>query len=499
MMKEVKEISHKELQETRLFKIAMFVVVAMFGAHASFIALFWYLGVKEMAYLNMFFSIPMIMFCFYCVQRKWIWTLAFASFTEILIHAMAAIYFLGWETGFYFYLICALVITQSYPWKPISKFIMACVFGGITISFYLLFHESLYDLRSEMVQGLYLMNLSIFAGLTASYMWYQVSMSMQFEKKLEKANTGLKENNELILEQKTEIEEAHREIKDSINYAKRIQSAILPPDNLIKKHLPNSFVLYKPKDIVAGDFYWLELVKDGLGSDTRNHPDSASGTTPPWEGGELGQSSSVLIAAADCTGHGVPGAMVSVVCNNGLNRSVREFGLTEPGKILDKTRELVIQEFEKSEEEVKDGMDIALVALERRGKSESDPSLPHSHSLSYSGAHNPLWIIRKGVEEVEEIKANKQPIGKFLNPEPYDTHELVLSEGDTVYIFSDGYPDQFGGDRGKKFKSGSFKKLLLSVQNESMEKQKELLDKAFEDWRGDIEQIDDVCVIGIRI
>jgi len=261
--------------------------------------------------------------------------------------------------------------------------------------------------------------------------------------------------NILLAEQKAEIEEKNRDIMDSITYAKRIQSAILPPQKLVKEYLKNSFILYKPKDIVAGDFYWMEH-KDGK----------------------------ILFAAADCTGHGVPGAMVSVVCNNGLNRSVREHGLTVPGKILDKTREIVIQEFEKSEEEVKDGMDIAICSLE-------------GNRLQYAGAHNPLWIIRNG--EILEIKADRQPIGKSRISEPFTTHTVQLEKGDTLYIFSDGYVDQFGGEKGKKFKSKAFKELLISIQDRPMEEQRILIDDTFENWRGELEQIDDVCVIGVKI
>ena len=254
-----------------------------------------------------------------------------------------------------------------------------------------------------------------------------------------------------------QLEEKNNEILDSIAYAKRIQSAILPPDKLVKEYLDQSFVLYKPKDIVAGDFYWMENAGD-----------------------------KILFAAADCTGHGVPGAMVSVVCNNGLNRSVREYGLTDPGEILDQTREIVIQEFEKSEDEVKDGMDIALCSLEDR-------------TLSFAGAHNSLWIIRKGAQEIEEHKADKQPIGKFDVAAPFTTHKTELNEGDTFYIFSDGFADQFGGEKGKKFKASNFKKLLLEVVKESMPRQKELIDQTFEDWKGPLEQLDDVCVIGVRV
>ncbi|MCB0408993.1 MAG: SpoIIE family protein phosphatase, partial [Flavobacteriales bacterium] len=155
-------------------------------------------------------------------------------------------------------------------------------------------------------------------------------------------------------------------------------------------------------------------------------------------------------------------------------------------KILDKTREIVIQEFEKSEEEVKDGMDIALCSLK-------------GNTLHYAGANNPLWIIRKGAEEIEEIKADKQPIGKYAEPTPYTTHKIELQKGDTIYIFSDGYADQFGGEKGKKFKAANFKKLLLSIQNETIDQQREIINQAFEEWKGDLEQLDDVCVIGVRI
>lgn len=151
-------------------------------------------------------------------------------------------------------------------------------------------------------------------------------------------------------------------------------------------------------------------------------------------------------------------------------RSVREYGLSEPAKILDKTREIVIQEFEKSEEEVKDGMDIALISLKKQAQSENESeSVSRSHTiLQYVGAHNPLWIIREGSNEIEEIKADKQPIGKFGTEKPFTNHELKLNPRDTIYIFSDGFADQFGGEKGKKFKSKNFKKLLLSIKDLSM-------------------------------
>ena len=256
----------------------------------------------------------------------------------------------------------------------------------------------------------------------------------------------------------------NKEILDSIAYAKRIQSAILPPKQVIKEHLPNTFVVYIPKDIVAGDFYWLEPKDD-----------------------------KVLFAAADCTGHGVPGAMVSVVCNNGLNRSVREHNITEPGKILGKTKEIVMAEFEKSEEEVNDGMDIALCTLSKTADAKGE------RELQYAGAHNPLWIIREGTNEIEEYKANKQPIGKFFHEEEFKTHTIKVKEGDMLYMFSDGFADQFGGERGKKYYAANFQKFLLSIKDQPLPQQKRSIIEEYERWKGELDQLDDICVIGVRL
>jgi tetratricopeptide (TPR) repeat protein len=239
----------------------------------------------------------------------------------------------------------------------------------------------------------------------------------------------------IIESQKHLVEEKNKEILDSITYAKRIQSAILPQPKLVKEYFKDSFILYKPKDIVAGDFYWFEVIDD-----------------------------IIFFAAADCTGHGVPGAMVSVVCHNALNRSVKEYGLKKPGEILDKTREIVVSEFEKSDEDVKDGMDISLASLrfraEKKNENQDLISIPFSpHILSWSGAHNPLWILRNN--EIIEYKADKQPIGKFIDPKPFTTHEIELHQNDLIYIFTDGLQDQFGGSKGKKLKASLMKDILL--------------------------------------
>lgn len=297
--------------------------------------------------------------------------------------------------------------------------------------------------------------------------------------------------NKIISAQKEEvevknhlIEEKQKEILDSIAYAKRLQEAILPPQRIVNSHLPDNFIIYQPKDIVAGDFYWFE------------HLDNCS-----------------YIAAADSTGHGVPGAMVSVVCSNALNRAVHEFALRDPGKILDKTRELVLETFSKSDKDVKDGMDISLAKIcEMTPESKVIPSrmvLPKGQSLKdvldaqrtykveWAGANNPLWYFNG--QEMIEINGHKQTIGKTDSPTPFITHAFNLKKGNVLYLFTDGFADQFGGPKGKKFKYKQLMELLLSTAIESSQNQKITIEKAFDSWKGNLEQVDDVCLIGIKL
>lgn len=288
-------------------------------------------------------------------------------------------------------------------------------------------------------------------------------------KQLSEVNDELNHQNVQISAQKDEIElqrhiaeERRQEILDSITYAKRIQQAMLPPMELILEKLPETFILYKPKDIVAGDFYWMEENEDTL-----------------------------FIAAADCTGHGVPGAMVSVVCSNALNRAVKEFKLKEPGLILDKVTDLVVETFEKSSEDVKDGMDISLMAIPKMSKEQK------VNQLHWSGANNPLWYIEQG--EMKKITADKQPIGKSDHRKSFTTHQVNYESGTTFFLLTDGYADQFGGTKGKKFKHKQLEALLQLVYTKSPMEQTAALDVAFEDWRGELEQVDDVTVIGIRL
>ena len=293
------------------------------------------------------------------------------------------------------------------------------------------------------------------AGILAVFLVF-IYRSLRVKKK---NNQLLSQKNHQIEKQKEIVEEKNKEITDSINYAKRLQSAILPSMDTLKKEFSDSFVIYKPKDVVSGDFYWFEKRNDFF-----------------------------FVAAADCTGHGVPGAMVSVVCSNALNRCVNEFGILRPDEILNKTRELVIRTFAKSGADVKDGMDISLCAIDKANK-----------KIIFAGANNPLWLLDKASGEMKDFKPSKQPIGLYNEMKDFHQTEIDLNEGDHIYLFTDGYADQFGGEKGKKLKYRPFRDELIRTSAFSASVQQKKLSEFFENWRQDYEQVDDVCVIGIHI
>jgi len=300
---------------------------------------------------------------------------------------------------------------------------------------------------------------SIFKAISDSYDHYE-SQSSLLERSIDISSKELNDANDSLKDANLVIEEKNKDIMDSIKYAKRIQDAILPTEKLLKESLDGSFILFKPKDIVSGDFYWVEK-KDGK----------------------------IIVAAVDCTGHGVPGAFMSMIGNALLNEIVKEHGITQPDEILNHLRDGVISALKQKGEEgdTKDGMDIALCTYDLG-----------SMNLNYAGANNPLYLIRNN--ELLEEKPDKQPIGYFLDElTPFTNVNLEIKKGDTIYIFSDGYADQFGGPKGKKFKYRPFKELLLSLQGTPMKEQRDVLDKTIEDWKGELEQIDDICILGVKI
>jgi len=257
----------------------------------------------------------------------------------------------------------------------------------------------------------------------------------------------------------TIIEQKNKDITDSINYAKRIQEGILPPHDHVNRYIPDSFLIFRPRDIVSGDFYWF--------AETEDH---------------------FLLAAVDCTGHGVPGGFMSMIGHTLLNEIVNQKRIIEPGKILDLLDEGVKKAIKsKDDTESKDGMDVALLTFKK------DLS-----SVQFAGAFRPLLFIRDGI--LSEYKANRFPIGggSYVKTE-FETHKIDLQKGDALYIFSDGYADQIGGEGSKKFMTKQFKTLLQNNHTLSMTDQGKIYAKALDSWQGEHEQMDDILVIGIRV
>ena len=273
--------------------------------------------------------------------------------------------------------------------------------------------------------------------------------------------TKLKEAQTWLQQRTDELEEMMKQKEESLRYARYLQHAVNPAIEKMPKAFPESFLFFSPKEIVSGDFLWMETLP-GKNSDK------------------------VLIAAADCTGHGVPAAILTVMCSNALNEAVREHSLTDPGKILDKVRTLVAQRFESADSSIYDGMDISLCLVDKT-----------TGEIEWSGAHTPLYYIKNG--RFYELNGDKQGIGKSDTAKPFTTHKLKLSKGDTIYLFSDGYASQFGGDKGKKLMFINFKKLLANVSRFDISEQKEMISSFFENWKQNLEQIDDVLVAGIQI
>jgi serine phosphatase RsbU (regulator of sigma subunit) len=279
------------------------------------------------------------------------------------------------------------------------------------------------------------------------------------EAEIERLKTvELRAANQEIEHQKRLLEHRNNEIIDSIKYARRIQQALLKDEEHVSQHLPPHFILYKPKDIVSGDFYWA-----------------------------LEKGPHLYVAVADCTGHGVPGAFLTMLGTSYINEITSRDDLPSPAQILDELRIKFVKEL-GADGETKDGMDISMLRINYT-----------TRHIVWAGANNPLWIIRKDGNEVEEIKADKQAIGLLHAPSLFTDHELQLGEGDSLYLFTDGYPDQFGGERGKKFKYKQLKDVLLASAHLSQDEQKQKLDNVFSEWRGDLEQVDDVCIFGMRL
>jgi serine phosphatase RsbU (regulator of sigma subunit) len=356
-------------------------------------------------------------------------------------------------------------------------------------------HENIETIKSEISgqKKLFLFGFAIISIMTAIIATIMARMvGRRYEKKIEEqnqilentneelktTNNQLNQRNQEILVQKTIIEDQHNYVKkqndqiteqneqitSSIKYASRIQSALLPPETLFSGVFNESFIFYRPRDIVSGDFYWFKVI-----------------------------NKQVVFAVADSTGHGVPGAFMSLLGIAFLNEIVSEEKLNfESGtasNILNELREKIKYSLRQDGEndQTKDGMDMAVIILDTEYK-----------TLQFAGAYNPLYIVRN--KKLTEVEGDKMPVGVFLKDnEPFTNKRAQLKEGDALYMFSDGFYDQFGGEQGRKFMKKSFRELLEEISDKPMDKQKELISEIFNDWKGSNEQSDDIVVAGIRI
>ncbi|MES2591988.1 MAG: SpoIIE family protein phosphatase [Bacteroidota bacterium] len=378
-------------------------------------------------------------------------------------------------------------------WKPIYSIIVVI----ITI----IANVVLFQMNSPLSLSDILINGGLLTLTVALLSIIQINSRNNLTKKEIVARLALAESNNQMAIKNIIIEEKNKDIRDSINYALNIQRAILPPLSKIDNVLKDYFIFYKPKDIVSGDFYWFD----------------SKLTTP--RAGQPAQEV-VAIAAVDCTGHGVPGALMSVIGSTILNQTINRATVNNSGDALSFFNKKVAETLDT----IKDGMDMSLCVINIE-----------KMELQYAGANNPIYIVRnsengplkiengrvkekqisevtveeevmKSVESIVfeklliEVKADKQAIGADTKEVKIFTNNIIkLEKGDSLYMFTDGYADQFGGPKGKKFKYGKFKELLLEIQHESMKKQQEILKNRFEEWRGSLEQVDDILVIGIKV
>ena len=294
-------------------------------------------------------------------------------------------------------------------------------------------------------------------------------LSVYYSRRTKKLYSLIQIQKSEVESQKEIIEIKNKDLMDSINYARHIQSSMLPSPKTMSESFKENFILYKPKDVIAGDFYWTENIY--------NKP---------------------ILAVCDCTGHGVPGAMVSIVAGNALNRAIKEFKLYNPALIFDKVNELMQETFSKSDYQVSDGMDGAICVFDY-----------DNMKLHIAAANNPVWTCSPASIKTEfwedswllsQVSPDKQPIGKFKEEViPFQLKTIAIERGEMIYLFTDGFADQFGGPKGKKFKYKQLQELLTSIAKLPCDEQQKILTKTIDDWKGTLDQVDDMLIVGIRI
>jgi sigma-B regulation protein RsbU (phosphoserine phosphatase) len=389
------------------------------------------------------------------------WVLAFIPFLGIAI-----------QNGF-MYSVMNVVELEKHTFAFIALFIGAGMFvlwkriySIIIVLLTIVFSIIFFIAWSPLQLGEILINGGMLTATVSIFTIVLIQTRTSLTKKEIISRLALEESYKELAHKNFIIEENNKDIRDSINYAKRIQQAILPRIEHIDTVLPNFFIHFQPKDIVSGDFYWQAQVK-----------------TSPLDGSP--GENIVVVAAVDCTGHGVPGALMSIIGSTILNQTITSSAVNSPGEALD----YLNKELNNSLKDIRDGMDMSLVAINFK-----------KMILQYAGANNPIYIFRNKV--LTELKPDKQAIGNdadHKHDKKFTNQIFNLEKNDTIYLFTDGYADQFGGPKGKKFGYRNFQSLLLEISELPMSEQKTRIQQAHLDWRGKLDQVDDICIIGIKI
>ena len=470
--------------------------VAGLALHVLFVGIFALLKLHFLMWFNIFISVPAFTLALYYSYNGKLKFAPIIGTIEITIHQVLAVLLIGQESGFQLLLFCLIITGILFrKWKvalvvnSLICFILQLVFIWFDSGHYIIYELSVSSLR--FMKSVNYLGLFTIVGIILFY-YIVITKRLHFKlqitvKELFSINENLNSTLGIVEKQKERIEKQHRveieqnkHIRDSINYAKRIQQAVLPAEDFLDKINFEHFIFFKPRDVVSGDFYWFKHIREYL-----------------------------VIAAADCTGHGVPGAFMSMLGVAFLNEIILRKEVVKSSQVLDILREevkLALKQTGKQYEQ-RDGMDIAFCIINTK-----------TRNLQFAGANSPLYIVRKSknlseltslnTEEITnygeyslvQLKVDRQPISAYLEENPFTNYEFELNKGDILYMFSDGFLDQKGGKNQKKYMTKKFKELLLQISDKKMYEQKMILENTFETWKGkENEQTDDVLIVGIKI
>jgi serine phosphatase RsbU (regulator of sigma subunit) len=440
-------------QNLKFFRITQWAyMVGMFG-HLFAVFVFANQGIQEMSWFNILASVPCFVTAWY-INRLGFHNVAFAfGFFELFAHQMLGAYFLGNELGWYFWLIylAALCFFNPHWGNKVHFMLLGFIIAGFMYMYYYL-GQGVYPIAVDFKKAVFMNNaLSCLVLLSLLINYYS--------RAAHKAEAGLRDAVEELSEKNEEIETQQERIMQSINYAKIIQNAVIPDDHVLEANFAEHFILFEPTSIVSGDFYWFS---------------------------DLGEQ--VIVVCADCTGHGVPGGFMSMLGISYLSELVNHQRITQPAQILEGLRQKVKEALDSNHQgdQPKDGMDVSICTFDKtQGR------------LQFAGANNGIFVLNNG--ELVEHKPTKNPIGTYPKEVPFAQLELKPDAHTCIYMYTDGYIDQFGGPEGRKFLKKRLKDELLKVQDLPMHQQKHALHLVFSDWKGAQHQIDDCTLIGLKV